>query len=147
MRRKFEVFFPHHGPEALFALVDDIEAYPAFVPACLGTRVLAREGAWRRVRNVFGLGRLRIAFVSEARADPPRELVIESCDGPLRALRLRWLFEPRGEGCLLTCDILLEFASGLFNALAVLAAPEFERKIVAAFERRAAGLPKGRAPA
>lgn len=144
MRRRFEVFFPRHSPEDLFALADEIEAYPQFVPACRAARVLSREGTWRRVENVFGFGALRFVFVSEARADPPREIVVESQDGPIRDFHLLWRFAPRGEGCLLTCDLTLELKSRLLDALAVLAAPEFERRVVAGFERRAAALAKER---
>lgn len=147
MRRRFEIFFPRHSPEDLFSLADDVEAYPDFVPACRAARVLKREGTWRRVENVFGFGALRFVFVSEARADPPRELVVESHDGPIRNLRLLWRFAPRGEGCLLTCDLALELKSGLLDALAALAAPAFERKVVAGFERRAAALAKDRGQA
>jgi coenzyme Q-binding protein COQ10 len=140
MRRKFTKFFPHDPPSRLFALVNDIESYPAFIPYCQRARILAREGGARRVENVFGLGPLRVAFISEARETPPRELVVESRQGPLRALRLHWLFEPRGEGCLLCCDLDLEFSSSVLNALARLAAGEFERNVMAAFERRAAAM-------
>jgi coenzyme Q-binding protein COQ10 len=141
MRRKFNKFFPNDAPSKLFALVDDIESYPSFVPFCRKTRILSREGGVRRVENVFGAGRFRLSFVSEARAKPPRELVVESRDAVFRAFRLRWTFEPEGEGCLLSCDLWLEFASGVLNALTPLVASEFERKIMAAFERRAAAQP------
>jgi coenzyme Q-binding protein COQ10 len=138
MRRKFAKFFPRDTPSRLFALVNDIESYPAFIPHCQHARILSREGGVRRVENIFGLGPLRLAFISEAREKPPRELLIESRDGALRDFRLRWLFEPKGEGCLLSCDLDLEFSSPVLNALAPLAASEFERDVMAAFERRAA---------
>ncbi|MDI9848754.1 type II toxin-antitoxin system RatA family toxin [Rhodoblastus sp. 17X3] len=140
MRRKFTKFFPHDAPSRLFALVNDIESYPAFIPHCRRARILSRDGGVRRVENAFGLGPLRLSFVSEAREDPPRELVIQSRLGALRAFRLRWLFEPEGEGCLLSCDLDLEFSSSVLNALAPLAASEFERSVIVAFERRAAAL-------
>jgi coenzyme Q-binding protein COQ10 len=138
MRGEFTKVFPHYAPADLFALVDDIESYPTFAPFCRRARVLSGEGALRRVENVFGAGPWQVRFVSEARADPPRELVIESSDGPLRAFRLRWLFESQREGCRLTCQWMLEFASPLLNAGATLAGKDFERRVLDAFERRAA---------
>jgi coenzyme Q-binding protein COQ10 len=144
MRRKFTKFFPHDAPSELFALVNDIESYPAFIPYCQRARILSRESGARRVQNIFRLGPVRLAFISEAREKPPRELLIESRDGALRAFRLRWLFEPKdggcGEGCLLSCDLDLEFSSPVLNALAPLAAREFERNVMTAFERRAAAM-------
>jgi coenzyme Q-binding protein COQ10 len=144
MRRKFTKLFPHDAPSELFALVNDIESYPAYIPYCQRARILSREGGARRVQNIFGVGPLCLAFISEAREKPPRELLIESREGALRAFRLRWLFEPKdegyGEGCLLSCDLDLEFSSPVLNVLAPLAAREFERKVMTAFERRAAAM-------
>ncbi|HUO54309.1 MAG TPA: SRPBCC family protein [Rhodoblastus sp.] len=138
MRRRFEVTFPHYRAEDLFAVVDDVESYPVFLPFCRRARILERVGALRRVENVFALGPWRAAFVSEAHADPPRELVIVSRDGPLRNLRLHWRFTPWGDGCRLACDLNVEFASKLLNAAAPLAAGEFEARVTSAFRRRAA---------
>ncbi|WP_296708723.1 type II toxin-antitoxin system RatA family toxin [Rhodoblastus sp.] len=140
MRRKFAKFFPRDAPSRLFALVNDIESYPAFIPHCQRARIISRDGGVRRVENVFGLWPLRLSFISEAHENPPREVVVESRDGALRDFRLRWLFEPKGEGCLLSCDLDLEFSSPVLNALAPLAASAFERKAMAAFERRAAAM-------
>jgi coenzyme Q-binding protein COQ10 len=138
MQRKFSKFYPHHTPSDLFAVVDDIESYPLFVPFCQRARVLSRDGAMRRVENVFGVGRLHLSFVSVARADPPLELVIESRDGALRAFRMRWFFAQEGDGCYLSCDLTLEFKSHMLNALAPLAASDIERNLMTAFERRVA---------
>lgn len=150
MRRKFAKFFPRDAPSRLFALVNDIESYPAFIPHCQRARIISRDGGVRRVENVFGLWPLRLSFISEAHENPPREVVVESRDGALRDFRLRWLFEPKdegcGEGCLLSCDLDLEFSSSVLNALAPLAASEFERSVIMAFERRAAALRLQREP-
>jgi coenzyme Q-binding protein COQ10 len=138
MRRKLTRIYPDYAAEALFPLVDEVESYPSFAPFCLSARVVARAGDWRRVENVFGFGPWRFAFVSEARATPPRELVIESFERPFRAFRLLWRFEPQGEGCRLTCDWRMEFDSALLNIAAALAADEAQDRALAAFERRAA---------
>jgi coenzyme Q-binding protein COQ10 len=130
--------YANYAPEALFSLVDDVESYPAFAPFCRGARVLARAGDWRRVENVFGFGPWRFVFISEARAAPPRELVIESFDRPFRVFRLRWLFEPQDGGCRMTCEWRMEFSSPALKLAAALAADEAQNRALAAFERRAA---------
>ncbi len=138
MRRRLNRFYPEYAPEALFSLVDDVESYPAFAPFCRGARVLTRAGDLRRVENVFGFGPWRFAFISEARAAPPRELVIESFDRPFRVFCLRWLFEPQDRGCRMTCDWRMEFSASALNFAAALAADEAQSRALAAFERRAA---------
>jgi ribosome-associated toxin RatA of RatAB toxin-antitoxin module len=48
-----------------------------------------------------------------------------------------WRFEPSGSGCRLSCDMELEFLSGLLNAVAPFAAADVESGILRAFELRA----------
>ncbi len=137
MRRRVQRFFPHYAPSQLFSLASDVEAYPHFAPGCESARILEREGQTCLVENVFHFGPLRRRFLSRATMEPPKRLSIVAADGPLRDLRLVWLFEASAGGCLLTVDLDLAFESALFAAAARLAAPGVEARIMSAFEHRA----------
>jgi coenzyme Q-binding protein COQ10 len=137
LRRRFSRVYPHFRPPDLFGLVADIESYPAFVPGCLQTRVLSRRDNVLLVENVFGAGPLRQKFTSQATLDSPDKLCITSDSGIWRRFRMDWRFEPSGSGCRLSCDMELEFLSGLLNAVAPFAAPDVESRILRAFELRA----------
>jgi coenzyme Q-binding protein COQ10 len=138
--RHFSRVYPQFRPQDLYALASDIESYPAYVPLCRRTRIIARRDRELTVENVFGLGPIGEKFVSEARLDPPHNLIICSRDGLWRRFLLNWRFDPAGKGCRLSFDLTFEFASAFLNRLAPFAAPEFERRVLRAFERRAESL-------
>ena len=125
-----------HMPQ-LFALVSDIESYPAFVPGCLEARIVERgETVWK-VENVFGFGPVRSRFMSRAELDPPHRLDITSREEPWRDFRMNWRFADSALGCRLFCALALVFRSPLLARLAHMASGEMERGVVSAFERRA----------
>lgn len=137
LKRGWTRSYPQFRQEDLFALVADIKSYPAFVPGCQETRVLRRgENVWL-VENVFGFGPLRKRFISQATLNPPHELSVTSDSGVWRRLLLYWRFEPAEGGCRLSCEMALDFKSAVLNGIAALAVVDAERRIIAAFERRA----------
>lgn len=131
------VEFPHHDPAHLFALAVDIESYPRFIPWCRLARIRRRDGGRLEVDNLFGAGPIQARFQSVAEADPPHRLEITSRDGPFRAFRLCWVFEPlAGDGCRVKADYQMELRSGLLHSLARLSLPEVERRVVQKFKER-----------
>ncbi|WP_247878298.1 type II toxin-antitoxin system RatA family toxin [Azospirillum sp. TSO22-1] len=144
LRRHWRMDFPAFTAEQLFAMVADIEGYPAFMPGCVAARVLERraDGSWL-VDNVFGFGPLRSRFRSTARFAAPEWLEIVSQDGPWRRFALRWSFTPEGAGCRVDAEVTVEFRSALLAALARTGLPAAEPRIVRAFEERARRLYAG----
>ncbi|CAA7624460.1 type II toxin-antitoxin system RatA family toxin [Magnetospirillum sp. UT-4] len=138
---RFAAEFPRHSREQLFALADDIESYPAFIPWCRSARVVSQAGAERAVDNHFGAGPVDLSFRTRAIAAPPDSLEIASEDGPFRRFHLVWRFLDRaGGGCRVEAEYRLAFRSPMLQALARLAVHEAERRIVARFRDRAAAL-------
>jgi coenzyme Q-binding protein COQ10 len=133
-----------HDWEHVFALVQDVERYPRFVPGCARVRVLSRHDAAPGVveigsRMTVGLPPLQFGYTNLTRADrPARRIAVASTDGPLRHLQVLWRFEPRGvRHTEIAFSASYEFRSPI---LAALATGVFERlfgQIVDAFERRA----------
>jgi coenzyme Q-binding protein COQ10 len=133
--------FPQYRPAQLFALVADIERYPRFVPGCVATRILARDGPLWTVDNVFGFGPLRSRFTTLAEIEAPHFLRITSSDGPWRQFALTWRLDPQGaDGCRLGCAFAVTFRSRPLAALARLGQGEMDQRIIAAFEKRAKSL-------
>jgi coenzyme Q-binding protein COQ10 len=141
LTRRISRYYPSFSPEQLFALASDIESYPAFVPGCVGARILSRRpeafSEILQVENMFGFGPLRHPVRTQAEFKPPRELSIVSRDGPWRRFAMNWRFEPEQTGCRLFCEAALEFESRVLNLVASVAAVEVEAQVLAAFERRA----------
>lgn len=131
--------YPRHSCDELFALASDIEHYPRFLPWCKSARVIRTgEGGIREVDNHFGAGPADLAFRSRAIATPPERLEISSADGPFHRFTLVWSFTPRAEGgCRVRAEYLVEFRSGMLQALARLAVHQVERSVLRRFRDRA----------
>lgn len=95
-------------PERMFALVNDVAAYPERFSWCEAAEVLESGDAHLVARLDLGLGALRTWFTTENTLDPPHAIDMQLRDGPFRSLHGRWTFDPLGkDGCKVT--LVLEF--------------------------------------
>ena len=128
---------PFSGAQ-MFALVEDVEAYPEFVPFCQATEVQKRQGDTLEASLKIGRGPAAMRFTTRNTSEPGRKMVIRLLDGPFRELRGMWRFDPVDEdGCRVTLEMEFEFASA---ALAALFGAMFEQTVgslVDAFTKRA----------
>jgi len=70
----------------------------------------------------------------------PGQITVHYVDGPMRDLDNRWLFRNTPEGCELEFSVSFTFRNPLFESLAGQYFDKAFRKMVAAFEERAAVL-------
>ena len=135
----------NHSAADMFALVADVEKYPACVPLCQALRVRKRtpgeeEGTETLVADMTVAYKImRETFVSRVTLDRPNlKIRVEYLDGPFSTLDNRWTFTPTGEGaCEVEFFIAYEFKS---RVLGMLMGAMFEaafRRFAEAFERRA----------
>ncbi len=125
--------------EQMFALVEDIERYPQFLPWVAAAQVLER-----RPREVVGRLEMHRAGMREVVTTrnvltPPGEITLALVDGPFRTLEGRWTFEPIGadRGTRVDLSIRFEFANPM---LSLLLSRSFEKscnELVDAFVARA----------
>ena len=128
----------NHKPEQMFALVDDVERYPEFLPWCGGARVSFRDDARTRATIEIRYRGIKQGFTTENTKRPPSEMDIQLVEGPFRELDGQWRFIGLGErGCKVEFGLRYEFSSRL---LAKLLGPVFEfiaNSLVEAFTKRA----------
>lgn len=135
---RFAADFPGHSCDELFALAADIERYPAFIPWCRQTRIVARRDGVLEVENHFGAGPVDAAFRTFAVPEPPHRLEITSDRPPFRSFLLVWHFQPMGaSGCRVEAEYAMALRSPLLHGLARLTLAEAQRKIVQRFRDRA----------
>lgn len=135
----FSADFPRYRADQLFAIADDIERYPQFIPWCRSARVLSQDGAVREVENHFGAGPADISFSSRAVTSPPEQLEITAEGGPFRRFSLTWTFTPlEAGGCRVKAHYVVDFRSGLLQGLAALTIREVEHRVLRRFRDRAA---------
>lgn len=127
-----------HSAAFMYGLVEDIEAYPAFLPWCLEAQVLEREGGSTQARLTAGLGALRQSFTTQNRNRPGEAIEMRLLEGPFRHFDADWRFQPLGpDASQVEFSLEYEFSS---RALGKLLQPLFDHvadTMVDAFIRRA----------
>jgi ribosome-associated toxin RatA of RatAB toxin-antitoxin module len=127
-----------YTPGQMFALVDGVEQYPAFLPWCAGSSVLLRDDAVTRASLQVGFRGVKQQFSTENHNTPPHEIAMHLIDGPFRSLDGHWRFNDLGgKGCKIEFRLVYEFSSRI---LATLVGPVFGHiadTMVEAFVKRA----------
>ena len=129
-----------YTPEQLYALVADVERYPEFLPWCVGARIRERRPGVIIADLIIGFRVFRERFTSRVALDPPRRIDVTYSEGPFRYLNNHWIFEPAPGGCRVDFYVDFEFKSRVLQLLIEALFSEAVRRMVAAFERRAAAL-------
>jgi ribosome-associated toxin RatA of RatAB toxin-antitoxin module len=127
-----------HTPARMFALVDDVERYPEFLPWCTAGEVSLRDDNVTRATLRIGYRGVRQSFSTENTKEAPHAMTMRLLEGPFRALDGQWRFvDLGGKGCKIEFRLTYEFSS---RALAALVGPVFSHianTLVEAFVKRA----------
>lgn len=130
-----------YTPEQLFDLVAAVDLYPQFLPWCLASRILRREGDVFYADLVIGYKMVREKFGSRVTALRPDHIHVEYLSGPMKYLSNHWRFNPLpGGGCEIDFYVDFEFKNPFFQRLMGLFFNEAVRRMVTAFEDRARAL-------
>lgn len=122
----------------MFELVDDIEAYPRFLPWCAGAQVLERDDRSKTARIDIDYHGVRAHFTTKNVNTPPELIVITLTDGPFRALHGEWRFVPLTDaGCRVDFELAWEFATHLLERAVGPVFGHIARTFIDAFVRRA----------
>lgn len=88
----------------MFALVNDIAAYPARFAWCNEARLLESDARRVVARLDLGLGGLNTWFTTENTLHPPLRIDMALRDGPFRRLEGQWTFRPLSDQA---CKVML----------------------------------------
>jgi ribosome-associated toxin RatA of RatAB toxin-antitoxin module len=82
------------SPARLYALINDVERYPEFLPWCSSAEVKQRDE--RQIVATLGVrkGLLRMHFTTRNVLEADRSIRIELVDGPFRSLQGVWMLTP-----------------------------------------------------
>lgn len=137
MKRIARSAIVEHRAEEMFALVDDIESYPRFLPWCVAARVESRMEDTVRATLTIGLRGLRTSFTTHNDNRPGEAIDMRLVQGPFRRFAAAWRFNRLSEEA---CRIELSVEYELSGPLARMLSPLFDRiadTMVDAFTRRA----------
>ena len=103
-----------HSAARMFALVNDIAAYPRRFDWCDSAQVLEADATHVVARLDLGFGALRTWFTTENTLSPPHHIDMQLRDGPFRKLSGRWQFHALDESaCKVTLTLEFEPQSRL----------------------------------
>jgi len=130
-----------YTPEQMFDLVADVQRYAEFLPWVAAVRVRSDSEREMVADLVVGFKGLRENFTSLVHKQRPVSIRVEYVEGPLKHLHNDWGFRPDGKGGTLV-DFSVDFAfrSRIFETLAGQMFDRALRKMIGAFETRAAEL-------
>ena len=141
MPRHSETRILPYTPEQLFDLVADVGRYQEFLPWVAATRVRSNSDTEMVADLVVGFKALKETFTSRVALDRPQTIDVDYVEGPLKRLHNGWQFKADDKGgCLVDFCVDFTFRSRTFEAIAGRMFGEAVRKMVAAFEARAAAL-------
>ena len=102
----------------MFALVQDIEGYPQFVPWVSAAQVISRTDAEVIGQLEMERSGLREKFTTRNVLLPPNRMDLKLVDGPFKVLEGVWSFEPIGEKCTrIGLNIRFEFANPMLSLM------------------------------
>jgi ribosome-associated toxin RatA of RatAB toxin-antitoxin module len=127
-----------HSAAEMYALVENIEAYPQFLPWCTAAQVHERLPGRTRATLTVGVGGLSHAFTTLNDTRPDEAIDMHLVSGPFRRFEGRWRFVALApDACRIEFSLQYEFSS---RVLGKLLAPLFDGmadSMVDAFVRRA----------
>lgn len=122
----------------MFDLVNDIPAYPEFVPGCSGARIL--DQAEQRIDAELQISKAGIQqrFATRNQLHEPHRIDLQLLSGPFKSLQGAWHFEALDDNaCKVILRLEFEFSSRMLQFAFGKVFDEVNRRMVDSFAKRA----------
>lgn len=102
--------------EEMYALVNDVEAYPSYLPWCTAAQVHSRSDEKMNASVSLAVGKVKQSFTTENTMQPGKRIDVRLVSGPFKYLRGHWIFDVAGErSCRISLQMDFEFKSRLLK--------------------------------
>lgn len=140
MPRHSETRFLPYTPDQLFDLVADVANYDKFLPWVVAVRVRSSSETETIADLVVGFNAFKERFTSRVIKERPAKICVDYIEGPLKYLHNEWKFQPANGGTEVFFSVDFAFRSRIFESLAGAMFDRALRRMIGAFEQRAAEL-------
>lgn len=141
MPRHSETRHLPYTPDQLFDLVADVARYDEFLPWVVAVRIRSSSEEETVADLVVGFNAFKERFTSRVHKERPNRVCVDYIEGPLKYLHNEWRFEPAADGGTdVHFSVDFAFRSRIFEALAGQMFDRALRRMIGAFETRAAAL-------
>ncbi len=127
-----------YSAKQMFALVNDIESYPVFLPWCTKANILTTSSDAVTASISIALGKIKQNFVTANTMLADTAIIMRLVEGPFKELYGHWQFqEDNNGGCLVTLEMQFEFKNKLAKYTLGAAFEKIADSLVDAFIKRA----------
>jgi coenzyme Q-binding protein COQ10 len=145
MIRHKEIYFSDFSCRQVYALVEDVESYPEFLPWCSAARIIKTEKNIIIAELVIHFASMHENYTSRITLSPPEEetskckIDVQLIEGPFRTLENHWYFEfdKEKKQTKITFDIAFEFQSTILQKIIGFMFEAALMKMMKSFEGRA----------
>lgn len=127
-----------YSAQQMYDLINDIEAYPQYLPGCESAQLLRRVGDEVEARLVLAKAGMRLSFTTRNVLHPPQAIEMRLLDGPFTDLRGKWTIQAlREDACKVSLDLSFHLQRGALGAAAKLLFNPMADSLVDAMVKRA----------
>ncbi len=127
-----------HSAQQMFDIVNDVRAYPDFLPWCASTELLCEDEQGMEATLHLAKAGLKYSFTTRNRLSRPDRIEIELVEGPFSRLTGVWTFEAlNSEACKVSLDLVFEFSGKLTGMAMSKVFNQVATTLVDAFVQRA----------
>jgi len=127
-----------HSAAQMYALVNNIEAYPEFLPHCSASEILSANEDEIKASLTLEWGGVKKSFSTCNRLQKDKMIEVRLEEGPFKHLEGYWRFESLSdEACKIIFDLEFEIAGAIFSAMFGPIFQQIMAKLVDAFVERA----------
>lgn len=127
-----------HSAQQMFTLVDQVEAYPEFLPWCDRAQIIYRDEHRTRATLHVNYHGAKQSFTTENTKEAPARLAIGLVEGPFRVLDGEWRFTAlTADACKIEFRLHYEFSSWILEKLVGPVFTYISNTMVDAFVKRA----------
>jgi ribosome-associated toxin RatA of RatAB toxin-antitoxin module len=124
--------------EQMYNLVNDVDAYPQFLPGCTGSRVLDKTDNTMTAAVDVAKAGISKTFTTKNTLTSNQSIDMQLVDGPFRKLMGGWHFTPLSpEACKVELNLDFEFTNKLIELAFGKIFKELAGSMVQAFTQRA----------
>ena len=122
----------------MYSLVNNIEAYPEFLPWCTSAAVFDRTDSRLTASVSLATGKIKQTFTTENTMQPGKQIDVTLISGPFSHLNGRWKFQDAGNNlCQIDLQMDFEFRNKLLKLTLGPVFNQFMSKLVGSFIKRA----------
>lgn len=128
-----------YSPGKMFDLVNDVEAYPSFLPWCRDSKIISQTDDVISASLDLAKGGVHHVFSTRNKLVAGKSIDIELIDGPFQHLEGHWQFAMIGDnqGCRIQLDMDFEFSNRLISMALGPIFTQISGSLVDAFCKRA----------